>query len=440
VRLRASDVAAATNGRLVGDDVEVDGASFDTRSLRPGELFVPLVAERDGHDFIGAAAAAGARATLTSRDAGSAAAAGISAIEVADTSQALIELATWAASRLGATVVGITGSVGKTSTKDLAAAAIAAGHRVAANQRSYNNEQGLPVTVLGAAHDTEVLVLEMGMRGHGEIARLCAIAPPTIGVVTAVADAHTARLGGIDGVARAKAELVIALPPSGVAILNADDERVRAMADVTQARSMTFGESSLADVGVDRVSLDELARPSFRVHTPWGEADVRLAVSGRHMVGNAAAAIAAAGVLGVDVAGAAAAVSTAELSASRMAVRRLTSGAVVIDDAYNANPASMAAAFDALAALPASRRVAIVGVMAELDEPADAHRAIAALAAEKGIELVAVGTDLYGVPPTSDPVAAAGRLAPGTAVLVKASRIAGLDRVAAALVAAPAGQ
>ena len=440
VRLRASDVAAATNGRLIGDDVEVDGASFDTRSLRPGELFVPLVAERDGHDFIAAAAAAGARATLTSRGAGSAAAAGISAIEVADTSQALIELATWAASRLGATVVGITGSVGKTSTKDLAAAAIAAGHRVAANQRSYNNEQGLPVTVLGAAHDTEVLVLEMGMRGYGEIARLCAIAPPTIGIVTAVADAHTARLGGIEGVARAKAELVIALPPSGVAILNADDERVRAMADVTQARSMTFGESSLADVGVDRVFLDELARPSFRVHTPWGEADVRLAVSGRHMVGNAAAAIAAAGVLGVDVAGAAAAVSTAELSASRMAVRRLTSGAVVIDDAYNANPASMAAAFDALAALPASRRVAIVGVMAELDEPADAHRAIAALAAEKGIELVAVGTDLYGVPPTSDPVAAAGRLAPGTAVLVKASRIAGLERVAAALVAAPAGR
>ena len=234
MRFRASDVAAATGGTLVGPDSNLTGASFDTRTIRPGELFVPLVAERDGHDFIAAAAAAGAGATLTSQGAGSSAETGIAAIEVADTAAALIDVATWAARRIGATIVGITGSVGKTSTKDLAGAAIAAGRRVAANQRSYNNEQGLPVTVLGAADDTEVLVLEMGMRGFGEIARLCAIAPPTVGIVTAVADAHTARLGGIEGVARAKAELVLALPPSGVAILNADDERVRTMATLTR--------------------------------------------------------------------------------------------------------------------------------------------------------------------------------------------------------------
>ena len=437
MRFRASDVAAATGGTLVGPDRELTGASFDTRTIRPGELFVPLVAERDGHDFIAAAAAAGAGATLTSQGAGSSAETGIAAIEVADTAAALIDVATWAARRIGATIVGITGSVGKTSTKDLAAAAIAAGRRVAANQRSYNNEQGLPVTVLGAADDTEVLVLEMGMRGFGEIARLCAIAPPTVGIVTAVADAHTARLGGIEGVARAKAELVIALPPSGVAILNADDERVRTMATLTAARSITYGESAGADVLADGVALDELARPSFRLHTPWGAADVRLRVSGRHMVANAAAAITAAGALGVDVGAAAAAVAGAELSASRMAVHQLASGAVVIDDAYNANPTSMAAAFAALAALPARRRIAIVGVMAEIDEPGPAHQAIADRAAEHGIELVAVGTDLYGIPPTGDPVAAAGRLESGTAVLVKASRVAGLERVAAALIAAP---
>ena len=241
------------------------------------------------------------------------------------------------------------------------------------------------------------------MRGYGEIARLCAIAPPTIGIVTAVADAHTARLGGIEGVARAKAELVIALPPSGVAILNADDERVRAMADVTQARSMTFGESSLADVVVDRVSLDELARPSFRVHTPWGEADVRLRVSGRHMVGNAAAAIAAAGVLGVDVGGRRCrrrhrrAVGESDGGSSTDVGsggdRRCLQRQPGIDGCRLRRPGR----------LPASRRIAIVGVMAELDEPADAHRAIADLAAEQGIELVAVGTDLYGVPPTERP-------------------------------------
>jgi UDP-N-acetylmuramoyl-tripeptide--D-alanyl-D-alanine ligase len=433
VRFRASDVAAATGGRLVGDDVELDGASFDSRTLGPGCLFVPIVAGRDGHEFIAAAARAGAAATLSAEGPDLATAAGLPAIEVADTSAALMALAAWATRRLDAVVVGITGSVGKTSTKDLAAAAVGAGRRVAANDRSFNNEQGLPVTVLGAADDTQVLVLEMGMRGFGEIARLCAVAPPRIGIVTAVAAAHTARLGGIDGVARAKAELVVALPHDGVAILNADDDRVAAMASLTPARALTFGTSPAADVAIEELTLDDLARASFRLRSPWGDVEVHLRVSGRHMAGNAAAAIAVAGALGVDVTAAAAAVSDAALSASRMAVHRLTSGAVVIDDAYNANPTSMAAAFDALAAMPASRRVAVVGVMAELDDAAAAHRAIADRAAELGIELIAVGTELYGIDPCADPVAAVAPAGPGTAVLVKASRVAGLDRVAAAL-------
>jgi UDP-N-acetylmuramoyl-tripeptide--D-alanyl-D-alanine ligase len=281
-----------------------------------------------------------------------------------------------------------------------------------------------------------VLVLEMGMRGFGEIARLCAVAPPRIGVVTAVAAAHTARLGGIDGVARAKAELVVALPGDGVAILNADDDRVVAMASLSPARAITFGASPAADVGIEQLTLDELARASFRLRSPWGSAAVHLRVSGRHMAGNAAAAIAVAGALGIDIAAASDAVSGAELSASRMAVHQLASGAVVIDDAYNANPTSMAAAFEALAAMPASRRVAVVGVMAELDDAVAAHRALAERAAELGIELIAVGTDLYGTEPCADPVAAATPLGRGTAVLVKASRVAGLDRVAVALLAA----
>src|SRR5688500_8320097 len=181
----------------------------------------------------------------------------------------------------------------------------------------------------------------MGMRGFGEIARLCEIAPPTIGVVTAVAPAHTEWVGGIDGVARAKAELVEALPTHGVAVLNADDDRVRAMAALTGAPVVLFGESSDADVRAKDVTLDDLARPRFTAVTPWGTADVMLAVSGRHMVGNALAALAVAGSVGVDLASAAAALGAATLSASRMAMHRLASGGIVIDDAYNANPSSM---------------------------------------------------------------------------------------------------
>jgi UDP-N-acetylmuramoyl-tripeptide--D-alanyl-D-alanine ligase len=257
-----------------------------------------------------------------------------------------------------------------------------------------------------------------------------------MGIVTAVAAAHTARLGGIEGVARAKAELVEALPAHGLAILNADDERVRSMRRLTAAPVLTFGEAAEADVGVEDIALDELARPSFRVRTPWGSANVRLRASGRHLIHNAAAAVAAAGALDVDVNAAARRVSEARLSASRMAVHQLPSGAVIIDDAYNANPTSMAAALDALMAIPARRRVAVIGVMAELDDAAAAHRSVTVRAFEQGIELIVVGTDLYGVAPSVDPIAAVGQLATGTAVLVKASRIAGLDRVAAELVRA----
>jgi UDP-N-acetylmuramoyl-tripeptide--D-alanyl-D-alanine ligase len=350
-----------------------------------------------------------------------------------------MDLAAWGCRRLGAAVVGITGSVGKTSTKDLAAAAVAAGRRVVANERSYNNEQGLPVTVLGAAEATEVLVLEMGMRGFGEIARLCAVAPPTVGVVTAVAAAHTERLGGIDGVATAKAELVTALTRDGIAVLNADDDRVAAMRTRTEAATLTYGESPTADVAIERLTLDELARASFRLRSPWGTAELHLQVSGRHMASNATAAMAVAGALDVDIDAAAIAVSGATLSPSRMAVHRLSSGAIVVDDAYNANPTSMAAAFESLLSMPAKRRIAVLGLMAELDQPGEAHRAVAARASELGIELVAVATELYGVAPSEDPLAAITPLDDGTVVLVKASRVAALDRVAAELVASAPG-
>lgn len=444
VLLRVSTIAAAAGGRLVGPDVEVRGASFDTRTLRAGELFVPLVAERDGHDFIDAAIAAGAAAYLTSRPVGSTrpAAGGdgadVPAIEVADTAAALMTIAADARRRLDVPTVGVTGSVGKTSTKELIAAAVGAQRRVTANERSFNNEQGLPVTILGAADDTEVLVLEMGMRGFGEISRLCDVGAPTVGVITRVGAAHAGRLGGIAGVARAKAELVEALPPDGVAVLNADDPLVAAMVDRTRAGVLTFGTTRSADVAVDELMLDALARASFTARTPWGAVAVQLAVSGEHMALNALAALAVAGTLGVDLESAAAALGRTQLADGRMTVHRLANGARVIDDAYNANPTSVAAGLQALAAMAADRRVAVLGLMAELDDPLSEHREIAALAAALDIELLAVDTDLYGKPPVAavDVAAALGELGSGAAVLVKGSLVAGLQAVAARLVAA----
>lgn len=431
MRLLASQVANAVGGRLVGVDAEFDGASFDSRTLVPGQLFVPLVADRDGHEFVSGALAAGAAAYLTSEPA-----VGGTAIVVPDTAAALMALAEWARTRLGTIpVVGVTGSVGKTSTKDLIAAALVATCRVTANVRSFNNEQGLPVTILGAPDDVQALVVEMGMRGLGEIRRLCEVARPTIGVVTSVASAHTERVGGIDGVALAKRELVEALPVSGTAVLNGDDDRVRAMAAHTAATVLTYGRGG--DVRMGSLSLDELARPSFDLDTPWGSAHVALAVSGEHMAMNAAAAIAVAGVVAGSIDGAVEALAEAVVSGMRMEVRRGASGAIVVNDAYNANPDSMAAALHALSQIEARRRVAILGVMAELDDPAGGHRDVAALAGALGIELVPTGTDLYGVTPYDDPISALGAIGTGDAVLVKASRVAGLERLAERLLATP---
>ena len=430
MRFRASEVAAATGGRVVGPDVDIDGAGFDTRTLRSGQLFVPLIAERDGHEFIDHARAAGAAAYLTSREA-----VGGTAIEVADTLRALMDLGAHHRRAFTGTVIGITGSVGKTSTKDMAWKALAASRRTAANERSFNNEQGLPTTILNRPDDIEVMVLEMGMRGFGEIEQLCRIAAPHVGLVTRVAEAHSDRVDGIEGVARAKRELIEALPNDGIAILNADDHRVRSMRRVTSASILLFGEADDADVRVRRLELDDLARASFIVDSPWGNVEVRLSISGRHMAHNAAAALACVGAVGGDLAAGAAALSEVGLTAMRMQVERSPSGALILNDSYNANPTSMRAAIDALLDLPATRRVAIVGIMAEISDAEAEHRAIARYAADRGVELITVDTDLYGITPSADAAATLGAISSGDAVLVKGSRVAGLERIAALLVA-----
>jgi UDP-N-acetylmuramoyl-tripeptide--D-alanyl-D-alanine ligase len=208
---------------------------------------------------------------------------------------------------------------------------------------------------------------------------------------------------------------------------------VRAMASRAAGRVLTFGVRTKADVRIADLTLDDQARATFTVHTPWGAHEVRLGVAGRHMAANAAAALACVGVVGGDVGAGAAALSTVSLSSMRMAVHRTPTGAIVIDDSYNANPTSMRAAIDALVDLPGKRKIAVLGMMAEIADAEDEHRALAEYVHGHGIELMAVGTALYGVAPVADPIAALGSLAGGEAVLVKGSRVVGLDRVAAAL-------
>lgn len=434
MRIRASQIAAALGGTIArrprhGDLVDpvITSVGFDSRELLPGSLFVALTAQRDGHDYISAAASAGAVACLQSRqDVGDDRLVSILVPEVA---QGLMDLAASVRRGVSSRVIGLTGSAGKTSTKDLILAALGSSRRVWGNERSFNNEQGLPVTILNAPDDVEIMVLEMGMRGFGQITRLCDVAVPDVGVITNIGYAHTELVGGIEGVARAKAELVAALPAHGTAVLNADDERVLAMAGRGPASALTYGSSASADVRITSLVLDAAARPSCTIETPWGRFRFGLRIPGAHMAHNAAAALAVAGVCGADLEAAIAALSQAKISGMRMEIGVTASGSRLIDDSYNANPTSMAAALRALAAMESKRRIAVVGVMAELDDPETQHRAIAELAKSLGIELWPVGTDQYGVVPVSDPVGDVLALGPGDAVLFKGSRVAGLDQL-----------
>lgn len=436
MRFTATEVAATTAGRLSGPDVTVEGAVIDSRQLHPDALFVPVVAERDGHDFIRDAQAAGAAAYLTIREP-----VGGTAVVVDDTVRALAQLGAAARERLPDRVVGVTGSVGKTTVKDLLAAVLRTTFVTAASERSLNNELGVPLTLVNAPDDTEAAVVEMGARGLGHIADLCAIARPTVGIVSTVALAHAEQFGDLEAIVRAKGELVEALPPDGAAVLNADVAPVAGMAGRTRARVVTFGEAG--DVGAEEVALDEHLCPHFVLRSPWGSAAVHLPVRGFHQVANALAASAAALVLGVTPEAVAAGLAAAELSPWRMDLQVAPSGARVLNDAYNANPVSTVAALRALAHLDARRRIAVLGTMAELGDHADgAHREVAEEAEELGIELVAVDAPLYGpsahhVDDHDGALRSLGTLGEGDVVLVKGSRVAGLERLAGRLLTTP---
>jgi UDP-N-acetylmuramoyl-tripeptide--D-alanyl-D-alanine ligase len=452
--IRLDDLLAVTRGRLLRPTnvTSFSGAAVDSRHVTPGCCFVALRGERvDGHSYVAEALRNGAQVALVARPVAVEQQAGAAIVQVDDSLAALQELAAWRRDRSAVRVVGITGSTGKTSTKDLTAAALASAFPVSASPASWNNEIGVPLTLLATGDDARAAVLEMGARGMGHIAALCAIARPSIGVITNIGLAHAEFFGSRAEVARAKGELVEALPATGTAVLSADDDTTPALAARTEAAVLTAGTHPDADVRVSDVRLDADLRPSFRLDTPWGGAEVGpLAMRGAHQAVNAALAVAVAGVLGVSPGNVAEGLSTATGSSWRMELARTPGGLIVLNDAYNANPTSMAAALAALAGLGSGRRFAILGHMAELGARSEElHGVIGRQAVSCRLKLlVLVGREAAGIAKTArdgglDVVevdsadealaAVSGELRPGDAVLVKASRVVGLERLAAAL-------
>jgi UDP-N-acetylmuramoyl-tripeptide--D-alanyl-D-alanine ligase len=462
IPLSVAQVAGITGAAL--DAVPDPGALvtgpvvIDSRAARPGGLFAALPGEHvDGHDYAAAAVAAGAVAVLATRPCGA------PALLVPDVPAALAALAAAVVRALPElTIAGITGSAGKTTTKDLTAQLVETLGPTVAPRGSYNNEIGHPLTVLGVTGQTRYLISELSARGPGHIAALCKVAPPRLGAVLCVGHAHAGEFGGIEQVALAKAELPAALPADGVAVLNADDPRVLAMAARTAARVVTFsaaagsGTGSRPDVRAVGLTTDELGRASFSLVTQAGAAPVRLRLHGAHHVTNALAAAALAAELGMELDAIAAGLSAAVArSRWRMEVTDREDGVTIVNDAYNANPESVRAALAALADMTAGGRrgFAVLGQMTELGEESQGfHEEVGMLAARAGVAALivvgeAAGAILAGtksVPSWSGELlhvadapaavrALEQRLSGGDVVLVKASHSVGLQAVALAL-------
>ena len=448
MKLSLAEIATATGGIVVGADPasNAHAAVIDSRTAGPGTLFVALPGEyADGHDFADAAVEAGAVAVLSGRDLA------VPHIRVADPLVALGSLAAAYRRGLDAVVVGVTGSAGKTSTKDLLAAVLTRSGPTVAAPGSFNNDIGLPLTVLSATAETEFLVLEMGSRGVGDIEALCSIAAPDIGVVLNVGSAHLGKFGSRAAIAQAKGELVA--NASRLAVLNAGDALVMGMASRARAAVRTFavnaattGEQIAADVWADGVTSAPDGRASFRLHADGQRAAVSLRLVGTHQVANAVATATVGLAAGLSIDEVAQALSTAEpASRWRMEIGERSDGVTVVNDAYNANPESMRAALDALVVMGDGGRRrcwAVLGPMYELGPTSEAeHRAVGAYAAAVGIvDVVAVDAPAIaeGAGPSAHRVSGApGAVAvlhdligPRDVVLVKASRGARLERIA----------
>ena len=470
--LTAGELRALTGGDLATTSARpIRGAAVDSRRVRRGELFVALHGERtDGHRFLDDAVRAGAAALLVSDSTSATELAGlgdVTVVRVPDTLRALHAIAAAWRARFDPLVVGVTGSIAKTSTKEAIASVLAADRRTLRSEGNQNNEIGLPLTIMRLGPEDEAAVLEMGMYVGGEIRDLARIARPRIGVVTAVLGVHLSRIGSIDAVEDAKAELVEALPPDGVAVLNADDPRVRGMASRTPARVLGYGFAGAAAVGAEDITSAGLEGMRFTLRLPADpttaaglarRVPVAIPALGRLSVHNALAGAAVGFAAGMTPDAIAAALARGWSAPHRGQVVR-AGEITIVDDAYNASPASVLAALELLAGLP-GRRVAILGEMLELGEASEAgHRGVGAAAAaicdllcvvgvRAGPEAIVAGAREAGLPDArilvaEDREAAGARLPavlrPGDVVLVKASRGVALELLVETLAVALGG-
>ncbi|MDS1269402.1 UDP-N-acetylmuramoyl-tripeptide--D-alanyl-D-alanine ligase [Lipingzhangella sp. LS1_29] len=462
---RIAEVTRAHSDAAVHETMVTGPVVVDSRAVTPGALFVALRGEKvDGHDFAGAARSAGAAAVLGSRPMAGVESERQLVVDGGDTEvvAALGRLARHVVAALPhADVIGVTGSAGKTTTKDLLAQVLEPRGSTVAAAGSFNNEIGHPLTVLRATEDTRFIVAELAARGRGHIAHLATVAPPRIGVVLNVGTAHLGEFGSREAIAVAKGELVEALPRAengGVAILNADDDAVLAMAGRTAARVITVGQHAEAMVRASSVRLDPLGRARFTLHLGADHAPAQLGLSGEHQVANALAVAGVLTALDPDLGAAECASALGQalpMSPSRMDVRTLADGTTVIDDAYNANPDSVAAALSTLRTIAGSdrRAIAVLGHMAELGAEHDSeHHKVGRVVAETGVdELIVVGPEaapiaegarasgMSAVRQVADATEATAELDKQRgaadrplreAILVKGSRVAGLEQVA----------
>jgi len=444
------ELVEAVGGRLVGasKDLRIAGVSTDTRNLKPGDVFFALVGENtDGHNYVLQAFENGAVAAVVSNEVDIY---GV-LVYVPDTLKALGDLAAWYRRQLPVRVVGVTGSVGKTTTKEMIASVLSRRFEVLKNEGNFNNEIGVPLTIFQLGDKHQILVQEMAMRLPGEIARLAQICKPDIGVITNIGFSHIERLGTLDAIAAAKAELLENLAPDGVAVLNADDPYYEVLAEKSLGEIVSYGVEG-GDVRGEDIAVDEVGRATFSIVVGSSREQVSLPVVGRHNVSNALAAAAVGLCFGLPLSEIAAGIEETPQVDKRANVFTSGGGWIVYDDTYNAGPASMQSALATLASMKCRRRIAVLGDMLELGDYAEsAHKEIGRAAAQSGLSLLVTvgslaehiatgarekdgGLDIHRFS-SSDEAAKVIRemVLPGDIVLVKGSRAMKMENVVESL-------
>ncbi len=446
--MKLSQAAKLLQGQLIGDDIEFGGISTDTRTLHPGDLFIALQGPNfDGHDFITAAVSKQAAAVMTHKAVTSA----LSTLQVADTLNALGQLAAYHRQQFTLPIIGITGSCGKTTTRALTASILTAYGNTLFSESSYNNAIGVPLTLMRLRPEHQYAVIEMGANHFGEIAYLTHLAKPTVALITNAAAAHLEGFGSIDGVCKAKGEIFQGLPATGIGILNADDPHCADWEKILIGigkRVLHFSLTKPVDVYAKHIHINAEGKPRFTLFTPLGETRIQLPLLGQHNVANALAAATVAYAVNAPLTAIKAGLENATAVKKRLNIHRIANGVQIIDDSYNANPLSVQAAITTLAQYP-GEKILVLGDMRELGENAEVyHQAIGTAAQHAGINRLytygnfsAAATTAFGAQAqhftNQDALIAAlkTQLSPSTTVLVKGSLSMGMSRVVEALLA-----